>query len=709
MKTKFSLLLTALLMLFCMSTNAQSITGDVNGDNLVNDEDIEEVVKIITGTSELENPDVAGDVTGDSHVNVADIVAIVNIMQEPGNPAVTFSLKITNNTGSDVTLDGTVSFVLGNPDHNNYYLGWNGSYNATDILRFSETAVTIAAGESQIFNGICWKDKDTGMGMGDKSPANSEQIADANMSRNVMVYVGDNPETVLCENMSTDIIFQQDGIYEIVLPGSGSDPVDPDPEDPDPVVPVDPDAGNPVINFGVNITNNTGAAVTLDGRLRFVIGNPDHNGVYYGGYTGHYLRTDNIWFSGSEEVMNPVTLAAGETKTFSNLTWKDADTGCGLGETSPLDPTYLPIYDDDGGIAYARNILIYIDGRSDLTLCDNLSSSIVFQEGGVYDISISSSSSDPEDPEDPDPVVPIDPDAGNPVINFGVNITNNTGAAVTLDGRLRFVLGNPDHNGVYYGGYTGHYLRTDNIWFSNGSVTLAAGETMTFYNLTWQDADTGCGLGETSPLDPAYLPIYADDGGIAYARNILLYIDGRSDLILCDNMSSSIVFQEGGVYDISISGGSTPTPTPTPSGEGNPVISFGVNITNAHGSAVTLDGRLRFVIGNPDHNGYYYGGYTGYYLRTDNIWFSNGSVTLAAGETKTFYGLTWQDADTKCGLGETSPLDPAYLPIYADDGGIAYARNILIYIDGRSDLILCDNLSASIVFQEGGVYDVVIR
>ena len=289
-----------------------------------------------------------------------------------------------------------------------------------------------------------------------------------------------------------------------------------------------------------------------------------------------------------------------------------------------------------------------------------------------------------------------------------MNITNNTGSPQYLDGRLRFVLGNPDHNGTYYGGYRGDYLRTDNIYFSPTSIVLGAGETRRFTNLSWRDADTGCGLGETSPLNPGRLPILDDHGGIAYARNVLMYIGGRSDLVLCDNLSSNIVFKDGETYDIVISGGSAPAPQPV-SGGTNPVISFGVRITNAHGSPLYLDGRLRFVLGNPDHNGTYYGGYRGDYLRTDNIWFSTNTVVLGAGETREFYGLSWRDADTGCGLGETSPLNPGRLPIRSDDGGIAYARNVLIYIGGRSDLILCDNLSGSLIFQQDGMYDIVIR
>ena len=705
MKTKFTIMLTALLMLFCMGANAQeALKGDVTGDGKVDNADIEEVVNIIVGESQNAN----GDVNGDEVVNVADIVTIVNIMNAPveGNPVITFSVELVNNTGSDVTLDGDMKFVLGNPDHNGYELGWAGPYNDTEPITFSETPVTIKAGKSRTFDGLRWEDADTNMGMGEKSPLDPQLFETANRSNNVFVYVGGDENAVLCESMDPSIIFTQGGKYTITLINSGSDPVN-------------PSAGNPVINIGVNITNNTSSPVTLDGRLRFVLGNPDHNGNYYGGYPGPYIRTDNIWFSGSEGNPNPITLNPGENRTFTNLSWRDADTGLGLGETSPLNPNQLPILDDQGGIAYARNILIYTDGRSDVTLCENLSANTVFKEGSVYDISITSASggSTPG---------PVNPGAGNPVINIGVNITNNTDAPVTLDGRLRFVLGNPDHNGNYFGGYPGPYIRTDNIWFSGSEgnpnpITLNPGENRTFTNLSWRDADTGLGLGETSPLNPNQLPILDDQGGIAYARNILIYTDGRSDVTLCDNLSANTVFQDGSVYDISITsaaGGSTPEPGPGPVNPdpvvpvnpdaGNPVINIGVNITNNTGSTITLDGRMRFVLGNPDHNGNFFGGYMGTYIRTDNIWFSNGSVVLNPGETRTYYGLSWRDADTGCGLGETSPLNAGYFPILDDTGGIAYAGNVLLYTSSRSDVLRCDNLSSGIVFQEGGVYDIVV-
>ena len=195
-------MLTALLMLFCMSANAQNAfpEGDVNHDGKVDNADIEEVVKIIVGTSTLENPEVVGDVSGDGHVNVVDIVKIVNIMNAPapveGNPVISFDVKITNNTGSEVTLDGKVLFVLGNPDHNGYLLGWEGSYNYTDPISFSESPVTLASGEAKTFKGLTWRDEDSGMGMGEKSPLDPSQLSNTLYKSNVLVYVDGQPEKV---------------------------------------------------------------------------------------------------------------------------------------------------------------------------------------------------------------------------------------------------------------------------------------------------------------------------------------------------------------------------------------------------------------------------------------------------------------------------------------------------------------------------------
>ena len=371
MKTKFTIMLTAFLMLFCVGANAQ-VKGDVNGDGIVNNADIEEVVKIITGTSQLENADVVGDVTGDGHVNVADIVSIVNIMmypvQEVGNPVISINVRLINNSGESVTLDGDLKFILGNPDHYGNEFGWDGPYNGTDHIVFSDSPVTLAAGEEKIFTGITWSDKEIQQGLGRKSPATEDQLAAAQRPRNVLLYVDANSEIVMCENMSTDIEFVDGETYDIVITSAGSSA---------------PIEGNPPVNISLNIINNTGTDVLLNGDLKFTLGNPDKNGNYFN-WSGPYTGTDHIFFSQS-----PVSFAAGETKTFHNVRWVEAETGWGLGGKSPANDEQL------AAAQRPRNVLVYVlepDGtaNSEIVMCDNMDPSIVFTEGGVYNIVLSS-------------------------------------------------------------------------------------------------------------------------------------------------------------------------------------------------------------------------------------------------------------------------------------------------------------------------------
>ena len=729
MKTKFTMMLTALLMLFCMSANAQALKGDVNGDGKVDDADIQEVTNIITGDSE--NPN--GDVNGDGKVNVADIVAIVNLIENPpaANPIITFGVTIFNSTDVDVKLDGNVVFVLGNPDHNGNYLGWEGSFNHTTPIRFSDTTVTLAAGEKKTFNGLTWKDEDSESGMGEKSPLDPSRLESAERLRNVLLYVDGNYDVVRCDNLDPNIIFEDGGIYDIVISYAPEPEPTPQPgPEPEPT----PQIGNPVISIGINLVNNTGTTVTLDGDIVFVMGNPDHNGNYLGfwadgsPYDGVSNRTDHIRFSGS-----PVTIGAGGTASFGGLTWRDSDCGAGMGEKSPLHPSLL------AAAQRPRNVLVYVDGNSEVVLCDNMDPNIIFRDGETYTIVLSSNSAAPTpapqpepEPEptpqpepEPEPTPAPTPLVGNPVISIGINLVNNTGTTVTLDGDIVFVMGNPDHNGNYMGfwpdgsPYTLPSNRTDHITFSGSPVTLAPGEVASFGGLTWRDSDCGAGMGEKSPLNPSLL------ASVNRPRNVLVYVNGNSEIVLCDNMDPNIIFRNGETYTISLSsaGAQTPViPTPTPvvpitgntnSPLLNPVITIGINIINHHGSAVTLDGEIAFLMSNPDHNGNYFGQWadgTPYTLlsnRTGHIRFS-GAVTIPAGGSMYFGGLRWQDDDFTVnglggGMGEKSPLHPS---LVADAGR---KRNVMVYVNGNTEIIFCQNMDPNIIFQDGGVYDIVLE
>ena len=487
MKTKFSMMLTALLMLFCMSANAQAVKGDVNGDGVVDNADIEEVTKIITGDST--NPN--GDVNGDSKVNVADIVKIADIIKNPppANPPITFGVKIVNNTDVSVTLDGSVMFVLGNPDHNGNYLGWDGSFNHTDPIRFSGSAVTLAAGETRTFDGL------VGDFMGEKSPVDPSQLEAANCPRNVVLYVNGSIENVLCDNMDTSLIFEEGGTYEIDITSA-----------PAPTPPPTPVQSN--ISINLNIINQSGATVSLDGDVVFVLGNPDVYGNYYG-WEGVYNRTDHLSFN-----TGALTLGSGESRvvTISGE----------LGGRSPLNPALLAT------AGRPRNILLYVGGNSEIVLADNMDSGIVFQNGQTYNVVITSAGSSQQTP------TPV-PAPSASYISINLNLINASGRAVGFDGDVVFVLGNPDVYGNYYG-WEGPYNRTDHLGFNTGGFTLGAGDSRVV-TVTGE-------LGGRSPLDPSWLSF------AGRRSNVLLYVGGNSEIVIADNMDSGIVFQNGQTYNV---------------------------------------------------------------------------------------------------------------------------------------------------------------
>ena len=122
---------------------------------------------------------------------------------------ITISLTITNNTDSPVTLDGDVVFVLGNPDIDGNYHGWEGSYNRTGHLSFSNSAVTLSAGESRTVtvSGDLYR----------RSPANASAVAAAGRRSNVLLYVGGDSEIAICNSMDNSIVFQNGGTYSVSI------------------------------------------------------------------------------------------------------------------------------------------------------------------------------------------------------------------------------------------------------------------------------------------------------------------------------------------------------------------------------------------------------------------------------------------------------------------------------------------------------------
>ena len=514
MKTKFTVLLTALLMLFSMSAHAEGVQGDVNGDGKVDKLDIAEVVKIITGDSGNAN----GDVTGDGKVSIADIVAIVNIMMTPTPPPTRSDAKVNitikNTTSKDITIRPKLTFFLN-------YKGKCAELVVESL--FGGTTKIIAAGGKKTFSNIEIPGSKDYL---DCHFAGREEMNNASIPanvNNVTLYDKNwNSSTIVPDMINVSKTFTDGGSYTIVYSKETQAEPQPEPQ------PVNPSAGNPVININVNIINNSGKVIPLGGDLVFVLGNPDHNGNYFGGFQGSYLRTDHIYFCPT-----PLTLGAGEKRVFRGVSWRDKDTGLGLGETSPATPSQL------AAAGRPSNVMLYdMNGVSEVFTVESMSPSTVFKDGVTYDIVISSyneiSTSQPDVPI----ATPTGQVAPEKTISINVNLTNASGRRVALDGVINFVLGNPDAYGYYHGMINGQpYTMPYNREKCNfPSTSMAPGETKTI-------TVTGP-LGNRSPLKPSLL-------GIAERpRNVLLYIGGVSEVVLCDNMDPGIIFQNGGSYNI---------------------------------------------------------------------------------------------------------------------------------------------------------------
>ena len=617
--------------------------------------------------------------------------------QPVANPVITIGVKITNITNMPITLDGDIVFVLGNPDHNGNSFGWEGSFNFTDPIRFSNSAVTIAAGETKTFYGLTWKDKDYGLGMGEKSPLSPSLLSVAKSPRNVLVYVDGNSETVLCGNMDPNIIFREGGIYDIRLSynSEAQTPVPPDP--------YNPLIANPVITIGVSILNNTGSSVTLDGDIMFVMGNPDHNGNYLGYwpdgsiYDGVANETDPIRFSNS-----PVTLAAGEERKYYGLRWLDGNTGMGMGEKSPLDPRHL------SAANRPRNVLVYVDGDSETVLCDNMDPSIIFRDGESYTIRLSS-------PVSPSPYP--NPNPSSIFYSEGINyeIGENNTVSVISDGMI----------------YSGDVVIPEQVNYNRKTYSVTRIAESAFYqcsnltNITIPSSVTSIGnyafrgcIGLTSIIIPNSVTFIGSDAfrGCSSLMTIISEIEtpfnifdssfsdntySVAELIVPKGTKALYQNTEGWKKFSKITESSNDNPTPVDPSVANPVITIAVNIVNNTGTAVTLDGDMVFVLGNPDHNGNHLG-WEGSYNYTDPIRFSNSAVTLGAGEGRAFYGLTWREAELGAGMGEKSPLDPSLLAVAKSP------RNVMVYVDGNSEVVLCDNMDPNIIFEDGGRYYIVL-
>ena len=425
---------------------------------------------------------------------------------------------------------------------------------------------------------------------------------------------------------------------------------------------------NNMVTVNLQFKNTGSQTIRLAPRFRFVLSSG---------------KTTAAWFA---PIWSTLVLSPGETKTIENV--KMPKTRHFLGKTFAED-----------GDGYDSNVVLYDESFNSTTFVpEMISSSTKFNEGSTYKIYVSSSSNTPIDdnPQGGNSDNPTNQD-NPPVstnISINLNIINQSGKAVTLDGQVNFVL-NPDNT------------RSGRLDFNTGGFTLGAGSS--------QLVSVSGELGGRSPLHPSLL---------TYVRNVLLYVGDNSEVALADNLDPNIVFQDGQTYNViitTVNSGTTPTPTPTGSD-----LSFSLNLINASGRTVTLDGDVVFVLANPDVYGNYHG-WRGEYNRSDHIYFTqqpgvhlnkqiyyanpeqpNKSLcqrlTIPAGESRLVYAedLYVDRYDLIGGVGR-SPLDPSWF-WFAER-----KSNVLLYIDGNSEAVICDPMDTSIIFQNGGTYNVVFR
>lgn len=121
-------------------------------------------------------------------------------------------VKITNNSKNAIALNGELQFLLANPDKEGTYHGWQGVYNRTDAIIFSNSIVTFNSGESKLFENILVPE------IGGRSLVTADLAATTKYKTNVLLYgTNNNYDDVPVDNMSSDFYFTNNGTYEIVI------------------------------------------------------------------------------------------------------------------------------------------------------------------------------------------------------------------------------------------------------------------------------------------------------------------------------------------------------------------------------------------------------------------------------------------------------------------------------------------------------------
>ncbi len=337
MKTKLSIMLTALLMLICVSATAQSgsALNGITGKSAVNN--VGSVASSVMSGSYQST----SDLNGDNKVNAVDIVQFVNMT--PVN------IKIKNATSAAISLSPRIRFVLKNK--------------STDAALFGVpgTVVTINSNEIKEFNNVLISNSKALRG---QNFASSSELD--GLSSNVVLYdtpANDwNSTTIVPGMMDSSVKFEAGGNYEIVIGAnsSASEPVNPQP-------------ATQNVTTTVTIKNNSGSTKTFDGKICFVTygSHPTEN------YTGHFTVVGTC--SG-----NDFTIANGAEKVYTVTFAKDDN-------QTPTIALGMPFAGTGQLASYSANNGYYVNGV--FTPCTNFSTSMTFTQGGQYTMTIPGSGS----------------------------------------------------------------------------------------------------------------------------------------------------------------------------------------------------------------------------------------------------------------------------------------------------------------------------
>lgn len=194
------------------------------------------------------------------------IVNAINIMEEGYNylksaindepvpvSDVNINVTIKNNSDKTLTLNGEMCLVLANPDVNGNYYGWQGCYNRTGHIKFSDP-VSIQPNTQKTFNNVNTKNSE--IEVGGRNPLDPSKLSEAKRPSNVLLYDTNGvSETFVPQCLDPSIIFKEGGSYTIIVGDGGGD------------------EGDWKVNLYIN--NQTGNEIKSTGEVRLYIGNHD--------------------------------------------------------------------------------------------------------------------------------------------------------------------------------------------------------------------------------------------------------------------------------------------------------------------------------------------------------------------------------------------------------------------------------------------------